>query len=427
MCVRTPAVSQSSLQSSSGCSNEIQNLMSIVSYLAATGTVTIGSTSYDFSDFVVDDGIQTFGDASLATKLSNAAFFFMVDMEGTLTGWDTTSQPILRDYVSNGGVLVMTGTNGNVDAHFLNAAFSTTHSGTSSWSSSTVSSVSCVSGTSGAKDNTSTAGTYFANDGSSTVPTTTSATQCIDCSSVTGCTAFYGTTASGLVTEFTVGSGKIIYIGWDYYESGYGVSIPDSWKGGTPGDGSTITHTDCSARTNTLAAETLPLVLQYAKLLSTASPPASPPPPSPPPFPPDQAPLPPPPSPPPLPYTVQSTDSVAQVQSKLDGGYDIVVSSAFVMTSALAIKGGQDADNRRHVPRQQHDHEPRDRRQLRRLHLEPRDLLQLRDLRHLRGQLLQNDRDLLQQRRWGRQQQRVLLQLRVPSRRRRNVRQQRVF
>ena len=124
--------SQSSLDSYSGCSNEIQNLMSIVSYLKDNSPATIGSTSYDFSDYVIDDSIRTFGDGSLATKLSSAKFFFMVDMEGTLTGWDTTSQAIMRDYVSNGGVLVMTGTSGHADATFLNDAFSTTHSGTSS-------------------------------------------------------------------------------------------------------------------------------------------------------------------------------------------------------------------------------------------------------------------------------------------------------
>ena len=47
----------------------------------------------------------------------------MVDMEGSLMGWDAASQGVLQAYVTNGGVLVMTGTSGGKDATFLNDAF----------------------------------------------------------------------------------------------------------------------------------------------------------------------------------------------------------------------------------------------------------------------------------------------------------------
>ena len=46
------------------------------------------------------------------------------------------------------------------------------------------------------------------------------------------CKPFYGTKSNGVVTVFDVEVGKVIYLGWDYYNAGRAVSIPDGWKGG---------------------------------------------------------------------------------------------------------------------------------------------------------------------------------------------------
>ena len=123
--------------------------MSIVSHVATAdsgkgaGTYTIGTTDYDVSAFVVDDSIRAFNQGDLETKLATASFFFMVDMEGSLIGWDATSQGIVKAYVENGGVLFMTGTAGGKDADFLNDAFG--------WDTS---SISCSGSTAGLRTST---------------------------------------------------------------------------------------------------------------------------------------------------------------------------------------------------------------------------------------------------------------------------------
>eukprot|EP00964_Phaeocystis_antarctica_P156566 scaffold126292_cov63-Phaeocystis_antarctica.AAC.1 len=216
---------QSSLDGATGCDNEIQNLMSIVSHVATAdsgkgaGTYTIGTTDYDFSAFVVDDSIRAFNQSDLETKLATASFFFMVDMEGSLIGWDATSQGIVKAYVENGGVLFMTGTYGSKDADFLNAAFG--------WDTS---STHC-SGSTAAKNAEGAKGTPFELDGSSSISTTMSATDCLNCGTAS-CTPLYGTADNAMVVEFEVGRGKVIYVGWDYWNAGMVATIPDGQTGG---------------------------------------------------------------------------------------------------------------------------------------------------------------------------------------------------
>ena len=73
------------------------------------------------------------------------------------------------------------------------------------------------------KDTTNTAGTPFKNDGGSSVPANPSATDCLDRGTVT-CKPFYGTKSNGVVTVFDVEVGKVIYLGWDYYNAGRAVT-----------------------------------------------------------------------------------------------------------------------------------------------------------------------------------------------------------
>ena len=74
------------------CGDEGANLASIVQNAIDTSPITVGGTAYDFSSFVVDTSLQSFGDPDLATKLAGASYFFMTDQEGSLTGFDASSQ-----------------------------------------------------------------------------------------------------------------------------------------------------------------------------------------------------------------------------------------------------------------------------------------------------------------------------------------------
>ena len=79
----------------------------------------------DFSNFQTDTSIASFGDPDLALKLDSLTFFFMVDMEqgvSSLDGWDLTSQTILRDYVFNGGNIVMVSKCVRLVVHLLESA-----------------------------------------------------------------------------------------------------------------------------------------------------------------------------------------------------------------------------------------------------------------------------------------------------------------
>jgi len=186
------------------CSDESQNLESIVMYSAENSPININGVEKDFSGFTVDNDLATFADPELASKLAASSFFFMVDMEGTPAGFDARSQAIIKDYVAGGGVMLMTGTAGTKDADFLNSVFG--------WDTT---SVGCRTGTT--KNVATTAGTAFANGPPSTQ--CPSATDHLNCGSVP-CVPYYGTTTSNSVSMLSHGEGKVIFIGWDYFSSG---------------------------------------------------------------------------------------------------------------------------------------------------------------------------------------------------------------
>ena len=190
------------------CDDESQNLVSIVRNLIATDLA--------FQNFDVDESIASFADSALASKLAALSFFFMVDMELSPTGWDATSQTILANWVSAGNTLLMTGTYGTSDVNFLNDAFG--------WN---LSSRGCSTSSINAAN---TAGTKFA--GGSPTLGCPSATDHINCSGVSSCKAMWGTETDAAVAVFRHGLGTVVYLGFDYYNTGYAV-------GG---------HVDCGAR-----------------------------------------------------------------------------------------------------------------------------------------------------------------------------------
>lgn len=98
----------------SGCSGENDNLIGIIGALP---------------DYTVDGSITSFSDSSLlATQLDACTFFFMTDMESqnpsNTSFFPVASRDVFKNWVNNGGVIVMTGTYGAYDTDFLNLIFS---------------------------------------------------------------------------------------------------------------------------------------------------------------------------------------------------------------------------------------------------------------------------------------------------------------
>ena len=212
------------------CHAETYNLVSIVKNFI--------KTDGGFSSFTIDESITDFNDPALVSKLASMRFFFMVDMEGTLSGWNSVSQGIMREFVQNGGTLVMTGTYGNKDTDFLNAAFG--------WD---LTPEYCSSSY---KNETNTAGTPWADE--DVVLGCPSATQTINCRSVT-CTPMWGTKDQAAVVVLPYGTGRVIYLGFDFYNTGYRV---DDY------------HIDCGQRSDPWITSALRGSLLYAKSVSRA-------------------------------------------------------------------------------------------------------------------------------------------------------------
>jgi len=210
------------------CGTESDNILSIVkNFIQMDGS---------FSSFTVDESIASFSDPLLSSKLASMRFFFMVDMEGSLYGWDATSQGIMKAFVQNGGTLVMTGTYGSNDVNFLNAIFG--------WN---LSDAGCTT----AQIHTdNTVGTPW--EGGAATLGCPSATQHIRCNSV-ACNPMWGTKSSAAVVVLPHGSGRVIYLGFDYYNTGYRVN---GW------------HKDCAAREDPWVTSALRNSLLYAKSVS---------------------------------------------------------------------------------------------------------------------------------------------------------------
>ena len=214
------------------CDVENSNLLSIVDNL---------------SGYTVDDDIVSFG-GDFATQLDNSRFFFMTDMENqnpsSTSFYPTAARTKLASWVSNGGVLVMTGTYSTYDTTFLNLTFGwdlTTQSA-SPW----------------AKNTANTAGTPFdsVNVASLTNP---SATDSIGKGSVTGFKAMWGTDSNATVAVIPYGSGNVIFMGYDFYNTG---KVSTTFR---------PSQTACAEASNDWVSLVLPAALQYASSLSSAT------------------------------------------------------------------------------------------------------------------------------------------------------------
>ena len=184
------------LNGNGGCRDENENLIEIIDAL---------------SEYSVDGSITSFSNPStLATQLDASTFFFMTDMESKnpsdLSFFPVASRTVIRDWVSNGGIMVMTGTFRSNDTDFLNLIFS--------WDLGT------VNGTTWAKNTINTAGTPF-ESGPASLPYL-SATDAISKGTVSNFTPMWGTDNNAVVATIKYGSGTVIFLGYDFYNTGPG-------------------------------------------------------------------------------------------------------------------------------------------------------------------------------------------------------------
>ncbi len=206
------------------CSNENENLIEIIGAL---------------SDYTVDGSIVSFANsATLASQLDACTFFFMTDMESQNPSdnsfFPVASAAVIKDWVNGGGVMVMTATYGSYDNDFLNKIFS--------WDLTT------ANGSSWAKNTTNTAGTPFDDVDAATLPNL-SATDAIAKNSVSNFTTMWGTDDNATVAVIEYGSGYVIYMGFDFYNTGIG----------------------CPANSSDWVQQIIPAALEYATNLSSSS------------------------------------------------------------------------------------------------------------------------------------------------------------
>ncbi|MBA6340003.1 DUF4347 domain-containing protein [Colwellia sp. MB02u-10] len=227
--------------SSPGNNNENANLASIVQDNINKG-----------GNYSLDTSIQNFTDSSFATKLNNSGFFFMTDMESqnplNQAFLPDASKTIINNWVSDGGVMMMTGTYSSNDTNFLNTIFGwdlTTTSG-SSWSLNT----------------TNAAGTPF--EGGPASLSNLSATDSISKGTVANFTTIYGTDDNATVAVIEYGSGYVIFLGYDFYNSGIS---------GTGISGTTQYTTDVSTGTQNTSdwvQKIIPSAMEYSATLAGA-------------------------------------------------------------------------------------------------------------------------------------------------------------
>lgn len=184
-----------------GCGGENENLIGIIN--AIPGYAVDGS----IVDFVDQDGQTT-----LAAQLAASRFFFMTDMESGFNPASSSNLPdsaktAFRNWTNSGGVMVMTGTAGATDVQFLNAIYNWDLTNTSHATASEVTA--------------NTAGTPFANATGGVDLTQSNATDSIGPGTVPNFKPMWVTSSGNAeVAVIQYGAGYVIYLGWDFYNSG---------------------------------------------------------------------------------------------------------------------------------------------------------------------------------------------------------------
>lgn len=211
------------------CANENENLIGIIDEVPGY------SVDGDIVDFV--DGS---GDPTLASQLAASRFFFMTDMENSGIANPSeesflpeSAKSAFRDWTTGGGVMVMTGTASDADVRFLNNIYN--------WN------LTNQGGATATEVSSNTSGTPFENATAGVSLGTPSATGSIGLGTVPNVTPMWTTSAgNAAVAVMRYGSGYVIYLGWDYFDSGPG----------------------CGANSNPWVTGIIPAALAYAAQLS---------------------------------------------------------------------------------------------------------------------------------------------------------------
>ena len=199
------------------CSTETDNLKSIIKHFIKSDS--------SFAGLNLDESIESLGDELLKQKLSALKMFIMPDIEKRLdpelrwwhkeleyylAGWDATSRGIIKDYVSEGGILLITGSPQTIT--FLNAVFGWNlprqpRDGGARFGRSYM-------------NESNTAGTAWDGYTSSLYQPPT---LHLNCTSVPGCKAMWGVNTNTPVATIPYGDGQVIFLGYDFWLTGYEV------------------------------------------------------------------------------------------------------------------------------------------------------------------------------------------------------------
>lgn len=197
--IQVSVYNQSGLNGS-GCSGENDNLIAIIDAISG----------YDVDGSIVDfvDGV---GQTTLAAQLSASRFFFMTDMENADPNSSSflpdSAKTAFRNWTNAGGVMVMTGTHGVKDVTFLNNIYN--------WN------LTNQTHTTATEVTANTSGTPFSNATSGVSLTQSNATESIGAGTVQNFKPMWVTSAGNAeVAVIQYGAGSIIYMGWDFYNSG---------------------------------------------------------------------------------------------------------------------------------------------------------------------------------------------------------------
>ena len=178
-------------------SDETKNLLSIVQYQIDSG-----------ASYKIDYSLKNYTDTSnLKEVLDNTNVFIMPEQEGTFTFPDSAKN-LIKEFVNKGGTLIQVGDGSQRGTDWLNNIF-----GWDLKKNGSASSASLILNTANAK------GTVY-ESGPSTLRNI-SVTMQIGKGSVSTFKAIYGNDNYSSVAEIGHGSGKVIYLGEDYFSFGY--------------------------------------------------------------------------------------------------------------------------------------------------------------------------------------------------------------
>jgi hypothetical protein len=198
--VQVSVFNQPGLNGGPGCDGENDNLIAIVNNVS--GYAVDGS---------ITDFVDRAGEPTLASQLASSEFFFMTDMENAdpanASFLPDSAKTAINSWTSNGGVMVMTGTSGAKDVLFLNSIYG--------WN------LQNAAGGTATELTANTAGTPFSNATNGVSLSPHSATDSIGGGTVPNFTPMWVTAAgNAAVAVIKFGSGYVIYMGWDFFNSG---------------------------------------------------------------------------------------------------------------------------------------------------------------------------------------------------------------